>query len=188
MIVYRRIPIRFAKTFAERKQEHDMKKQQEMFKEMIDELSRKEVYNLKDFKREVEGQEKKGKSFFRKFFSEAQPEEIELEKTKKILNAFKDEELIGKVPVSGEIKEEIVQVSQTTIQEVNNLLTTFKFQQKLHQYLKTRRENGEYIPQTREELEIMMRTDRPESSKEEKYGQKNKFSNHQKKWIRGSVK
>ena len=186
MIVFRRFPIRYIRSFTEKKQEQDMKKQQEMFKTMIDDLSRKETYTLRDFKKEIANQEKQGKSFLRKIFSEADKDEIELERTKKILCAFKEEELGNNKQVNGEVKSEISQVTQTTIQNVNDVLKSFEMQVKLHQYLKSRREKGEYIPQTREELENMMRTDRPPANKHDMYNLKDKFSTKQRKWLPGS--
>ena len=85
--------------------------------------------------------------------------------------------------ISGETKSEISQVTQTSIQEVNELMKHFTFQHNLHKYLKSRRERGEYIPQTREELQNMMRTDRPPASKGEVYNLKSKFSQDQRKWL-----
>ena len=183
MILFRRLPIRYIRSFAERKQEQELKKQKEHFKTMIDELSRKEVYTLKDYRRELLNIEQKGKSFMKKLFSEVQPEEIELERSKKILNAFKDEEMTGSEKITGGIKDQVAQVTQTSIQSVNELLKSFDTQKRLHSFLKSRREKGEYIPQTSEELENMMKTDRPPITKHDIYSTKRKFSVKQKKWL-----
>ncbi|OMJ85251.1 hypothetical protein SteCoe_13488 [Stentor coeruleus] len=183
MLIFRRFPIRYVRSFTERKQEQELKKQKEQFRLMMDDLSKKEIYTLKDFKKELFTQDRKERNFFRKLFTEAQPEEIELEKQKKILSSFKDEELVMNEKISGEAKSEVAQVAQVNTSDVNELLRHFNMQKKLHSYLKSRRERGEYIPQTREELEIMMRTDRPDSSKEDFFNQKRKYSNKQKYWI-----
>ena len=154
---------------------------------MLEDLSKKEIYTLKDFKKEIFTQDRKERNFFRKLFTEAQPEEIQLEKQKKILSSFKDEELAGSEKISGEVKSEVAQVAQANVTDVNEMLRHFNMQKKLHAYLKARRERGEYIPQTREELEIMMRTDRPDTSKEDFYENKRKYSNKQKYWV-GSMR
>jgi signal recognition particle GTPase len=182
-MLLKRLPVRFLRGFKEKYQEKELKKQQEAFRKMIEELSRKEEYTLRDFRKDIISQDSKGRSSIRKLFSEAQPEDIQLENQKKIVNAFKDEELIGNKPITREIKQEIAQVTQTTIQDVNDLMSTFKIQFKLHGYLKSRRERGDYIPQSKEELINMMRTDRPPHTKEEKYESKRKFSDLQKKWL-----
>ena len=187
MIVFRKLPIRFMRGFTERKQEQEMKKQKEQFKIYMEDMSKKEAYTLKDFKKDIMSQDKKEKSFIRKLFTESQPEEIQLETQKKILNAFKDDELLGSGKILGEAKSEIAQVSQTTTTDVNELLRYYKMQQRMHAYLKQRREGGEYIPQTKEELDAMMRTDRPAATKEDKYEQERKYSNFQKKWL-GSLR
>jgi signal recognition particle GTPase len=187
MIIFRKLPIRFIRGYTERKQEQEMKKQKEQFKIYMEELSKKDLYTLKDFKKDILSQDQKQRSFIRKLFTEAQPEEIQMEKQKKILSAFKDDELMGTGKVSGEAKAEIAQVSQTTSTEINELLRYFKMQSKMHSYLKQRRESGEYIPQTKEELDAMMRTDRPVATKEDKYEHQRKYSRNQKKWI-GSLR
>lgn len=180
----KRIPFRLIMGFAQQKQEQDMKKMKEEFKVMVDELSRKDSFTLKDFKKDIFKQGQKSKSFIRRMFTEAQPEELQLEKMKKILNGFKEEELLGLEEISGEVKSEISHVTQTEVKDINDLIAAYKYQNMLHKYLKGRRERGEYIPQTQEELSNMLKTDRPINAKEHKYNQKRKFSTKERKWIR----
>lgn len=184
-MLLRRFPLRFIQTYAEQKQSEEAKKQKANFKEMIESLSKKDSFTLRDFKKEVIAQDSRRGGFLRKMFIEAQPEEIQLEKAKKILNAMKEDELNSNEKITGEAKKEIAQVSQTNIKDINSLLMQYKVQHKIHVYLKARREKGEYIPQTSEELNNMMRTDRPPSSKEERFDHEKKYSKKQMKWIGG---
>ena len=177
----RRIPFRSVQTYAEQKQTQELQKQKERFKAMIEELSKKDSYTLKDFKKEIFSQESK-KGFLRRIFTEAQPEEIQLEKFKKILNAMKEEEISYNEPITGDAKLEISQITQSPVQEINTLLQQYNLQYKLHAYLKARREKGDYIPQSQEELQVMMRSDRPPTTREERYEHIRKYSNYQRKW------
>lgn len=184
-MLLRRFPLRFIQTYAEQKQSEEAKKQKANFKEMVESLSKKESFTLRDFKKDVIAQDSRRGGFFRKMFTEAQPEEIQIEKAKKILNALKDDELNSSDKISGQAKIEIAQVSQTTIKDINSLLMQFKIQHRMHLYLKSRRERGEYIPQTSEELQSMMRTDKPVSNKEDRFDHEKKYSSKQMKWIGG---
>jgi signal recognition particle GTPase len=163
-------------------QAQEMQKQKERFKQMIEELSKKDTYTLKDFKKEIISQEVK-KGFLRRMFTEAQPEEIQQEKFKTIMNAIKEEELTSSQPLNGDAKLEISQITQIPVKDINNLLTQFKIQAKLHGYLKARREKGDYIPQSQEELQVMLRSDRPPSTREERYEHQKKYSTKQRKWL-----
>lgn len=183
-MLLRRLPIRFVQTYVEQKQTEEMKKQKQGFKEMIENLSKMDSYTLRDYKKECISQDSK-RGILRKMFTEAQPEEIQLEKAKKILNSMKDEELNSADKLSGVAKQEIAQITQTSIHDINSMLAQFKIQYKLHLYLKVRREKGDYIPQTQEELSIMMRTDRPPTTKEERFENERKFSNKQRRWLGG---
>jgi len=171
-----RAPVRYIKSFEERRQEAQMKKQQESFKKTMEELSRKEHYTLKDFKLEILQQAKQASTGIKKLWSGTQPEEAELLRMKKVMNALKEQELNESREVSDRVRQEVAQVVQLPIEEVNKVMKAYKFNRTLQGYLKQRREHNEYLPQTQEELTQILYTDRPPKSREQDFRRQKKYS------------
>ncbi|CAG9317350.1 unnamed protein product [Blepharisma stoltei] len=183
---FRQPSLRFARTFQERQQEKNLKKQEESFKKYLEDISSKEVYYLRDFKQEIMELIKNSGNALSKFWqSGTQIEEAEKEKTKKILNAFHDSELTEE-RFELDTKKEIALVSGYNVDDVNKVLRQFRLNQKIHRYLKERREKGEPLPENRNELDNMVLVDPPKRTREEKKRSQGSYSKKQLKYVRYS--
>lgn len=146
---------------------------------MIKELAAKEEFTLRDYRTHVVDHLKSQQSGFMKLLSGTSQEESEIIDSRKVLNSLKDEELLDHKLVDSEVRKEIAQVVQLSIQQVNKVMTAFKAEMKLHAYLKARKDRNEHLPETQEELQVMMRADRPPANFEEKSAVHRKTSNQQ---------
>lgn len=176
--------VRHIRSFQERRQDQQMKKQQELFKKSMEDLANKDYYCLRDFKREIMEQSKNSSSGFQKLWSGTQPEEAETLLFKKILNAFTPEELTSDSKFDSQTKQDIMQVAQVTAEDLNKVLRAYNFQKSIQSYLRARKEREEPLPETQDELTSMMRIDRPPPSEEQKYQGRRTFSKVQKKFAR----
>ena len=72
------------------------------------------------------------------------------------MNAMMEEELEDQQNITIDSKKEIAAVTQSSLTEVNYVLTHFRMSKKLHRVLKVRREEGAYLPETQDELKKIM--------------------------------
>ena len=84
-----------------------------------------------------------------------------LEKQNKICSALTEDEKNGEVNLTREDKKEIAEVSQCTVDDVNDTLAKFKQMGGFHKYLKEKRARNEPMPETNEDLQMMYKIDRP---------------------------
>jgi len=84
-----------------------------------------------------------------------------LENQNKILSAMYDKEKSEMVKLSSEEKKEIAETVQVTPGEVNDVLHKHKTLGQFHNWLVSRQQKGEKIPEDREELTMIYRTERP---------------------------
>lgn len=178
---------RFIRSLTERKQEHDMRKQREQFSKMIEDFSEREAYTLKDFRRETEDQVKRTRKGLSSLWSGSEPEEADLLLSKKILNAMKEEELLDDAKLQYLERKEIASVVQCDIQDVNKVLQQYRANLKLQEYVKARKQRGEFLPSSQDELKHMMLIDRPPKTKDNiftkipRYNKKQLSEMHQRK-------
>mmetsp|Transcript_21324 Transcript_21324/g.39188 ORF Transcript_21324/g.39188 Transcript_21324/m.39188 type:complete len:186 (-) Transcript_21324:19-576(-) len=149
-------PIR---TLQQRRDDMAIKRQQDTFKKFVTDLAAKDEYTLLDYKREILNNIKSNSSSWLKAFKQADPEEAELEKNRRLICAFKDEELLDESLITPTTKSEVAKVTGSTPEEVNKMLRLFKLNHNLHQYLKQRRVHGEPLPENEEDIRNMMQCD-----------------------------
>lgn len=169
------------RTLKERREDYKLKKQQDQFKSMIKELAEKEEFTLRDYRKQIQDHLKSQQSGFMRLMSGTSQEESETIDSRKVLNALKDEELLDHKLVDSEVRKEVSQVVQLNIQQVNKVISAYKMELKLHAYLKARRERKEHLPESQEELHLMMTADRPPPAFEEKEGLHKKVSDRQRR-------
>ena len=99
-----------------------------------------------------------------------------LEGQNKVLSAMYDKEKSNPETLTKEIKTEIYEVSQMTKEDLDDVLRKFKQMQGFHKFLITRRERGEPMPETNEELIDIYRYEKPsflrEDTENERYSKR----------------
>ena len=116
------------------------------------------------------------RSGLQKLWSGTEPEEAEMIMSRKVVNAIKEEELQQTKTLPFSARKEIAQVVQCDLETVNKVLLHFKTNSKLQEYIKSRKDRGEYLPRNKEELMQLMHMDRPPKSKDHMFMKKPKHS------------
>ena len=150
-----------------------------MFQKMMEEYSQKETYTLKDYKKEIEESLKNARSGIQKLWSGTEPEELESIMSRKVLNALTPDELIHNAKLTMVEKQEIAQVVQCEIEVINKVLTSFNSNKRVHEYIRARKERGEHLPSSREELMQIMHLDPPPKSKDQAFAKTPRFNSKQ---------
>jgi|TARA_B110000285_G_C15090456_1_gene598772 signal recognition particle GTPase len=88
-------------------------------------------------------------------------EKKSLEKQQKICAALTEEEMNGEITLTREDKKEVAEVTQCTIDDVNDTLSKFKQMGGFHKYLKDKRARNEPMPESNEDLTMMYKIERP---------------------------
>ena len=101
----------------------------------------------------------------------------DLENQNKICSAFKDEEKVEQVNISLKIMKEVAEVTQLELSDVQDLLSKFKQLKEFHKFLKERRQNNQPMPESREDLMLIYRIERPDfiMGKKKHYSQNDKI-------------
>ena len=120
----------------------------------------KESWTLHDFHEKVM-QGLANTSNIKQMFMGDEMEKKTLENQNKICAALTDEEKNGDVRLTREDKKEIAEVTQCTIDDVNDTLAKFKQMGGLHKYLKEKRARNEPMPESSEDLNMMYKIERP---------------------------
>ena len=120
----------------------------------------KDQFNIHDFhERVIKGLQQKGS--FRMLLWGDDVEFKVLENQNKICAALSDDEKNEEKKLSRADKEEIAEVTQLSVNDINDVLEKHKQMKGFHQYLKARRQRNEPMPETREDLMMMYRIDKP---------------------------
>jgi len=147
----------FVKTMEERKEENDKKAFQDDIKYFLG----KETFSMHDFhERVLHGL--KQKSTFRLMVWGEDAEVKVLEGQNKICSAmYDDEKNDPKGLVTPDIKKEIAETVQMEPKDVTDVLQKYFQLMAFHNYLKQKKNRGEPIPESRDELMQMYRVEKP---------------------------
>lgn len=138
---------------SDRMTKHRKSQAESEFKKEIAAMANKPTFTLLDYKQRVQDELNKiKKSITAKAMGNTEKEQAKLEKKRKVLNGFFDEELNGETNVSGAIKQEVALVVEETVDEVNGVLKEFKRYQSMHAYLRLLKEKGHDLPETMTQL------------------------------------
>lgn len=181
--VTRFLMTRSVRTLQQRRDDMAIKRQQESFKKFVSELALKDDYTLLDYKREILANIKTASSSWLKAFRQADPEEADLEKHRRLICAFKEEELLDDSLVNSAVKIQVAQVTGYEPDEVNRLIRLYKLNHHLHLYLKQRRVKGEPLPENEEDIRFMLRADEPPEGISKPKRTKTKWSKQQLKTL-----
>lgn len=147
----------FVKSMEERKEE----KEQKAFQEDIKYFLSKDTFNIHDFhERVMHGL--KQKSTFKLMVWGEDAEVKVLEGQNKICSAMYDDEKTDPLrKLTPEMKKEIAETTQMQVSDVQDVIQKYKQLQQFHNYLRTKKQRGEPIPESRDELMQMYRVERP---------------------------
>lgn len=147
--------------FRERLEKQNLEKSQKDFREEMEFLANKPSFTMADYKqRTIDGLVKMNKGLLSKLQSGNEDTKEMMQKHKKILNAFFDDELVAE-HIASDVKKQVAQVVQVEIADVNMMLKMFNYYKDMHKFLRKMKERGEQLPQTNEEFTYRFRTERP---------------------------
>ena len=150
------VPVRGIKSLENRQEE----KEKKQFQEDIQYFLAKDVFTIHDFhERVLKGLE--SKSTFKMMIWGDDTEFKILENQNKICSAMTDEEKNEEKFMSSDDKREIAEVTQMEISDVVDVLAKHKQLKDFHRYLKEKRQRNEAMPESREDLLMMYRVERP---------------------------
>lgn len=147
----------FVKSMEERKEENDKKAFQDDIKYFLG----KDTFSVHDFhERVLHGL--KQKSTFKMMVWGEDAEVKVLEGQNKICAAmYDDEKNDPKRLINSEKKKEIAETCQMQVSDVQDVLQKYYQLQQFHHYLRSKKQRGEPMPETREELMQMYRVEKP---------------------------
>ena len=146
----------FVKTIEDRKED----KEKKAFQDDIQYFLSKDTFTLHDFhERVIKGLSQK--SSFKMLLWGDDVEFKVLESQNKICSAFSEDEKNEEKKLSKQDKQEIAEVAQLEINDINDVMQKHSQMKGFHKFLKARRQRNEPMPESREDLMMMYRIERP---------------------------
>lgn len=171
------------RSFRDRKTEYFMKKQEKDFTKVITELANKAEYLLLDYRRETADQAKKSSGGLKRLTQGTTIEDAQVAQQLRIMNAFTEEELLDASKISWQVKQDVSHVTQQPYEEVTQLIRNFENTQKVHGFLKARKESNKALPEDMQQLHQMMGMERPRLTQKEKLQRGGSSSKKQRKFL-----